>query len=344
MNNKISAAVIGANGYSGEELVRILLAHPSVRVAAVTSRQHAGKALEQVFPRFAGHPGSALAFTNSAPDEIARIPADFFFLALPHGIAAEFALPLLQAGKRVIDISADFRLRDAGIYEEFYGHKHPAPELLEEAVYGLPEFYATEIEHARIVAAPGCYPTSILLPLLPLLRAGLLETTGICVGSASGTSGAGRKPDETLLYAECNESLRAYGLPKHRHLSEIEQELGSAAGETVRVTFVPHLAPMTRCIHTTIFSRPRAGVSMEALVDAWSDAYSNAKFVRVRQTPPDVKHVAGTNFCDIALSGDPRTGALVLLSAVDNLVKGAGGQGVQCMNIMAGLPQTAGLL
>jgi len=344
MSKKFSAVVVGANGYSGEELVRILLRHPSVRLASVTSRQHAGKPLEAVFPKFSGWPGAELVFTASEAEELAKLDADFFFLALPHGVAAEFAMALLASGKRVIDISADFRLRDAAVYEEFYGQKHAAPELLRKAVYGLPEFYENEIKHAHLVAAPGCYPTSILLPLLPLLHAGLLETTGICVSSASGTSGAGRKADETLLYAECNESLRAYGLPKHRHLSEIEQELSKAAGEQVRITFVPHLAPMTRCIHSTIFARPRPGVSAECLLSTWEKAYDNANFVRVRTSPPDVKHVAFTNFCDIALSGDPRTGFLVLLSAVDNLIKGAGGQGVQCMNLMAGLPQTEGLL
>lgn len=344
MKPRIPVAIVGANGYSGEELVRLLLHHPRMKIVGITSRQHAGKALTSIFPRFAGLPGAELKFLEPSIDGLLATGAECFFLALPHGVAADFAKPLLEAGRRVIDISADFRLRDATVYEEFYGLPHPAPQLLSEAVYGLPEVYQEKIQTARLVAAPGCYPTSILLPLCPLLRDHLLEVDSIAVSSASGTSGAGRKADETLLFTECLGSLRAYGIPKHRHLSEIEQELTLAAREEVMITFVPHLAPMTRGIHTTIFARPRAGVTEEMLRVSLSEAYSTVPFVRVLSGLPDTKNVTGTNFCDIGLRLDERTNRLILLSAEDNLIKGAGGQGVQCFNWMYGFAETEGLL
>lgn len=345
-HHTIPVAVVGANGYSGEELLRLLLRHPVAKLKALTSRQHAGRPLPEVFPQFDKLPAASLSFQKPEPAALLESGAEVFFLALPHGVAAEFAVPLLEAGKKVIDISADFRLRSPELYREFYGHEHPAPQWLAKAVYGLPEARRSEIRNAMLVAAPGCYPTSILLPLLPLLRQGLIEREGICVASASGTSGAGRKAEETLLFAECSGSFRAYGLPKHRHLSEIEQELSSAAGAAVSLTFVPHLAPMVRGIHTTIFCRPAAGqpITQESLLHALQAAYQQEPFVRVRHTPPDVKHVAGTNFCDISVVWDSRAGQVVLLSAVDNLAKGAGGQGLQCMNIMFGLEETMGLL
>jgi N-acetyl-gamma-glutamyl-phosphate reductase len=241
-------------------------------------------------------------------------------------------------------LSADYRLREAAVFEEFYGEKHPAPELLGEAVYGLPELHRAEIAGARLVASAGCYPTSILLPLVPLLKSGLIDASSITVSSASGVSGAGRKADTLLLYGECNESLRAYGVPKHRHLSEIEQELSLAHGDKVMITFVPHLAPMTRGIHTTIFTKPVAGVTAEDAMGVLEKAYNAEPFVRVSRQLPDTKNVTGTNFCDISLRDDGRTGRLLLFSAEDNLVKGAAGQAVQNFNLMAGFDETAGLL
>jgi N-acetyl-gamma-glutamyl-phosphate reductase len=241
-------------------------------------------------------------------------------------------------------LSADFRLRDAEVYREFYGEQHPAAKLLPEAVYGLPELHRDAIRTAKLVGSAGCYPTSILLPLVPLLKAGLIDSEDIAVASASGVSGAGRKAETALLFGECNESLRAYGLPKHRHLSEIEQELSLAASRQVTITFTPHLAPMTRGIHTTIFTRLAAGASAEAILPALEACYANEPFVRVSQNLPDTKNVTGTNFCDISARFDARTGRLILLSAEDNLVKGAAGQAVQNFNLMAGLDETAGLL
>lgn len=340
---RVKVAIVGANGYSGEELCSILVRHPGAEVVAVTSRQNAGRKLGDVLPRLAGCGRSAdLEFVNANADSLLASGAEFFFLALPHGLATEFAAPLAAGGARVIDLSADFRLRDAAVYEEFYGEKHPAPNLLNDAVYGLPELHREEIRAARLVASAGCYPTCILLPLVPLLRAKLIDAADIVVSSASGVSGAGRKADLTLLYGECNESIRAYGIPKHRHLSEIEQELAIAAGSPVTITFVPHLAPMTRGIHTTTFTRPLAtAADIESALEA---AYGSEPFVRVSDRLPDTKFVTGTNFCDIAVRFDPRAGRVILLSAEDNLVKGAAGQAVQNFNIMAGFDETTGLL
>jgi N-acetyl-gamma-glutamyl-phosphate reductase len=345
--------VVGASGYSGEELVRLLLGHSGVTLTAVTSRQQAGRALADVFPRFAGlATARALKFTEPDVGALAGA-AEVVFLALPHGVAAEFAVPLLEAGCRVIDLSADFRLRDAAVYREFYGRDHPAPELLARAVYGLPEVYAADIAGADLVASPGCYPTSILLPLLPLLRAGLIRPDAIIADSLSGVSGAGRKADLALLYVECNESLRPYGLPKHRHLSEIEQELTRAAGAPVTIQFTPHLVPVNRGILTTLYLRPNRPVDtpaaredyLAAVARAANEAYASAPFVRVlgEDRLPDTKHVVGSNDLEYAWRLDPRTGRLIVMSAEDNLVKGASGQAVQSLNLMCGFPETAGL-
>ncbi len=234
-------AIIGASGYSGEELIRLLLNHPDTELTVVTSRSNAGQTLAQVFPRFASHPQSqTLRFIEPNAKSLAK-HVDVVFLALPHGVAAEFAIPLLVAGCMVIDLSADFRLKSAATYKEFYGKDHPAPALLAKSVYGLPEIYRSQIKKALLVASPGCYPTSILLPLIPLLKAGLIKPTGIIADSLSGVSGAGRKAEVDYLFCECNESMRAYGVPKHRHLSEIEQELSFASKAPVTIQFTPHL-------------------------------------------------------------------------------------------------------
>lgn len=343
--SEVRVAVVGANGYTGEELCRLLPRHPHVRPVLFTSRRHAGRRLAEVFAWAEGHPvAGEWQFAGADPKLLAAADFEIAFLALPNGVAADYAAGLLEAGKRVIDISADFRLRDPAAYQEFYDAAHPAPGLLEEAVYGLPEVRRQEIRAARLVACPGCYPTSVLLPLIPLLRAGLIRREGICIASASGTSGAGRKADETLLFAECNESLRAYGIPKHRHLPEIEQELSIAAGGAVVVTFVPHLAPMTRGIHTTIFAVPAADAESGAFMECLQAAYAGEPFVHVADRLPDTKDVARSNRCHISCVPDPRAGRVILCSAEDNLVKGAGGQGIQCLNLMCGFDETEGLL
>jgi N-acetyl-gamma-glutamyl-phosphate reductase len=343
--NLIKTAIVGASGYSGMELLRLLLRHPSADLVAVTSRQEAGRPLNEVFPRFQSAWMRDLHFIEPDADKIAASGAQVAFLALPHGVAAEIARALLERGVKVIDLSADFRLRDAAVYEEFYGHPHPAPDLLAEAVYGLPELRADEIAKARLIASPGCYPTSILLPLLPLLREGLIETDSIVANSMSGVSGAGRKAELSLLFCECNESARAYGVPKHRHLSEIEQELGIAAGEKVVISFIPHLIPVNAGIVTTTTAKLRKGIAPEAIGAALEKAYHGKPFVRLlgRGACADTKQVTRTNFVDIGWQHDPRTGRVILMSAEDNLGKGAGGQAIQSFNLMFGLGETAGL-
>jgi N-acetyl-gamma-glutamyl-phosphate reductase len=351
---KKRVAIIGASGYSGEELVRILLHHPHVELTAVTSRQSAGQTLAQVFPRFASHPlAKTLRFSDPKAETLAR-EADVVLLALPHGVAAEYAVPLLAAGCVVIDLSADFRLRSAATYQEFYAHAHPAPGLLAQAVYGLPEVYRPQIRQSRLIASPGCYPTSILLPVIPLLRAGLIRPTGIIADSLSGVSGAGRKAEVDYLFCECNESVRPYGVPKHRHLSEIEEQLSLAAGSPVVMQFTPHLMPVNRGILTTLYLAPSQGFSTpaeatelgERIRACYAAAYADEPFVRVLEGKalPDTKNVVGTNVLELAWRLDPRTGRLLVMSAEDNLLKGASGQAVQSLNLVCGFPETAGLI
>ncbi len=347
-------AIVGASGYSGEELVRLLLSHPHAELVAVTSRQQAGQTVGQVFPKFASHPRArALRFVDPNAELLARA-ADVVFLALPHGVAAEFAVPLLKLGCRVIDLSADFRLKSAAIYKEFYAHDHPAPELLAQSVYGMPEVHRAAIRGASLIASPGCYPTSILLPTLPLLRAGLIKPQGIIADSMSGVSGAGRKAELDYLFVECNESVRPYGVPKHRHLSEIEEQLSLAAGTGVTIQFTPHLIPVNRGILTTLYLAPAQHfttadetAALGAQIAAcYQTAYADEPFVRVLEGKalPDTKNVVGTNVLELAWRLDPRTGRLIVMSAQDNIVKGASGQAVQSFNLLCGYPETAGLL
>ena len=344
----IPVAIVGASGYAGEDLVRLLLAHPGADLVAITSRQYAGQTLAQVFPKFSHYPkAKSLRFTEPNTELLAK-GAEVVFLALPHGVAAEFAVPLLQLGCKVIDLSADFRVKDPAVYKEFYAHDHPAPDLLKKSVYGLPEAYRNEIRNATLVACPGCYPTSILLPTLPLLRAKLIEPNGIIADALSGVSGAGRKVELDYLFAECNESMRPYGVPKHRHLSEIEQELSKAAGATVTIQFTPHLIPVNRGILTTLYLQPASkdvGTLNDGVAACYQKAYGNEPFIRIVEGKalPDTKNVVGTNFLELAWRVDPRTKRLIVMSAEDNIVKGTSGQAIQCFNILSGIPETTGL-
>jgi N-acetyl-gamma-glutamyl-phosphate reductase len=350
----IKTAIVGASGYSGEELVRLLLGHPGVELAAGTSRQYAGQTLAEVFPRHANNPRCRnLRFTEPKTEMLGQT-AQVVFLALPHGVAAEFAGPLLDLGCKVIDLSADFRLKSSSVYQEFYGNEHPAPTLLPKAVYGLPERYRDEIKKAALIASPGCYPTSILLPVLPLLEAKLIKSDGIIADSLSGVSGAGRKVALEYLFGECNESMRPYGIPKHRHLSEIEEQMSAAAGRAVVLQFSPHLIPVNRGILTTLYLSPvnhfanesEMAALQEQVAQCYEKAYGGEPFVRLLhgKALPDTKNVTGTNMIDIAWRLDARTGRLIVMSAIDNIIKGASGQAVQSMNILCGFPETTGLI
>ena len=340
----MKVGIVGASGYAGETLVKLLLGHPRAELAAVTSRTHAGRALAQVIPAVRGlDRGIVFAASDAAALAAGDIP--LFFLALPHGAAAEYARVLVGAGKRVIDLSADFRVADLATYERYYG-KHHAPELLAAARYVLPELAdASWKGSARIAAAPGCYPTSILIPLAPLLRDGVVSRAHIVANSFSGVSGAGRRLEEAYLFVERAESAKAYGLVKHRHLSEIEEQLALHSGAATVIQFNPHLAPMRYGIATTITVPAAPGATVESLYASWRGAYAKAPFVQVLPAgeTPDTASVVGTNRVDISAVHDPRTGNFILTSALDNIVKGAAGQAVQIMNLWCGFAETAGL-
>ncbi len=340
-------AVVGASGYSGAELIRILLSHELAELVCVTSRAESGRKLSEVFPRFrAVGLADALEFIDPTIDLIIGSGAEVIFLALPHGVAAEYAGPLVDSGLKVIDLSADFRISDPEIYADFYGEAHPDPDRLPNAVYGLPEIRPKEIAESKLVASPGCYPTSIILPLIPILKEGLIDDSSIQVVSMSGTSGAGKKADTALLFAECNESVRAYSVPKHRHLSEIEQELSIAADNNVTISFTPVLVPVTTGICSIIYASSKNGARNEEVKEALENTYSAAPFVRLlgKDTPPDTKNVIHTNFIDISWSYDQRSDRFVFMSVEDNLIKGASGQAIQSFNLMCGIDQATGLV
>lgn len=341
----MKVGIVGASGYSGEVLVKILLGHPNVKLAAVTSRSNAGKPLAAVIPAVRGI-DQGLRFTDSDPVALASSDIDLFFLALPHGAAATYAKALVPAGKRVIDLSADFRIADLATYRKYYGEHH-APELLPSARFVLPELTDPAWkQEAKLIAAPGCYPTSILIPLIPVLKAGVISREHIVVNSYSGVSGAGKKVDEAYLYAERAESSKAYGLVKHRHLAEVEEQLTLHSGAPTIIQFNPHLAPMRRGIATTITVPAAAGADIEKLYATWRTAFAGAPFVQILPAgeTPDTAHTVGTNRIDISAVHDPRTGNFVITSAEDNLVKGASGQAVQIMNLWCGFEETAGLV
>ncbi len=339
----VRIGVVGATGYAGVEIVRLLTRHPNAQITCVTSESRSGVPLSAVFPHLSGYVPEHLR--PFSPTEVAEL-ADVVFLARGNGWAMKHAATLLQAGVKVIDIAADFRLRDPAVWREYYGCEHEAVDLLAEAVYGLPEFYRDRISQARLVANPGCYPTSAILALAPALKLGLVETRGVIVCSASGVSGAGRSKTEVpYLFSELDSNYRAYGVLKHRHTPEIEQELSVAAGTAVPVTFTPHLVPMTRGIHTTAYAALASGADASALSEAYEEFYSDAPFVHVLPEGqfPETKQAAGSNYCRISPVFDERTGRVIVLSVIDNLVKGAAGQAIQNMNLMFGLDETAGL-
>ncbi|HEY4644373.1 MAG TPA: N-acetyl-gamma-glutamyl-phosphate reductase [Bacteroidota bacterium] len=337
----LNIAIVGASGYSGAELLQILLRHRSANVTQLFARSAAGTSVLETFPRFRKLMNAR--FEAYSPESLKD--ADLVFLALPSGEAMEVVPEIVERGMRVIDLSGDFRLADHKVYERYYARPHSAPELLAQSVYGLPEFNRSAIAGAHLVANPGCYPTGILIPLVPLLRDGIVEPEGISINSISGTSGAGRKNSQELSFSEVNENVRAYKVGVHQHIPEIFGGLQRFAGCAADVAFVPHLAPLTRGIHTTIIARMKQSISEPQLHDLFHSWFVNEPFVRLLDgRPPEVKDVAGTNFCDIGFKLDASSNRLYLFSAIDNLIKGAAGQAVQNMNILFGIEETEGLL
>ncbi|HXG37911.1 MAG TPA: N-acetyl-gamma-glutamyl-phosphate reductase [Bacteroidota bacterium] len=341
MKTPIKVSIVGASGYSGAELFTILLRHKGVTVEKLFANSSAGKAVREVYPRFAHHVNAM--YEPYALE--AACSSDLVFVALPSGEAMNIVPELLQRGKRVIDLGGDFRLRDATVYEQYYKHRHTSASLLTESVYGLPEWNRERIKTAKLVANPGCYPTSATLPLLPLLKHGLIRPDGISISSLSGVSGAGRSASVDLSFAEVNESVKAYKVGVHQHIPEIKQTLEQTTAQSVRITFVPHLLPITRGIYTSIYAQLSRPLTEEEVIDAYNAYYAREPFVRFSSTAiPEIKNVAYTNYIDIGFRLYPENHQIIVLSALDNLVKGAAGQAVQNMNLMFGFDETEGLV
>jgi N-acetyl-gamma-glutamyl-phosphate reductase len=339
-DTKMKVGILGASGYTGAELIRLLAHHPAAEIALLTADRHAGKPLGDVFPHLARLPLPDLVTIAEADWEA----LDFVFCALPHATTQK-VIAGLPEGLKICDLSADFRLRDVATYARWYGGEHQAPELQKQAVYGLTEIYRAEIAEARLVANPGCYTTTAELPLMPLLEAGLISHEGIVIDAKSGVSGAGRSEKQANLHTEVSEGIHAYGVAAHRHTPEIEQELSVAAGTPVTVSFTPHLMPMNRGILATIYVSLVGGANAEDLRFALGARYDNEPFVHVLPAgrSPATRDVRGSNHCLIGVFADRAPGRAILISVTDNLVKGASGQAVQNMNVMCGLPETMGL-
>ncbi|MCU0453438.1 MAG: N-acetyl-gamma-glutamyl-phosphate reductase [Bacteroidetes bacterium] len=335
-----TAAIIGASGYSGAELLRILLRHPGVTVGRLYASTSAGKRVADVYPAFRGRT-EATYETYSAESAAGH---DVVFIALPSGEAMRLVPGLLERGTRVIDLGGDFRLQDPALYQQYYEREHLATSVLPTAVYGFPEWHADRIRTATLLSNPGCYPTGAILPLAPLLKEGLIEPDRIVISSLSGVSGAGRASSVEMSFAEVNESVRAYKVGVHQHIPEIQSALSDLSGRAVTVTFVPHLIPIARGIYTSMYAVPTRPLTDEDIKGAYATAYSSAPFVRVLgQAVPEIKSVTGTNCIDIGWRRYPENGHLIVLSTIDNLVKGAAGQAVQSMNLMFGLRETEAL-
>jgi N-acetyl-gamma-glutamyl-phosphate reductase len=335
----IKVGIVGATGYAGVELIRLLVGHPHVAIQRLTSRAEAGVRVDRLFPSLRGH--IDLAFED--PGGVDFGDCDLVFFATPHAVSMNTVPALLDRGIKVIDLSADFRLSDVGVWEHWYGTTHAAPERISTAVYGLPEVNRAAMRQANLIACPGCYPTAVQLGFLPLLEAGVIDTGRLIASCASGTSGAGRNAKVNLLLAESTETMKSYGVQGHRHLPEMEQGLSRAAGGEVSLTFVPHLAPMTRGIHATLFAsltEPSANVR-----DLFESRFANEPFIRLTggQYEPETRHVRGTNLCEIDVTQPPGD-TVVIAVAIDNLIKGASGQAVQAMNLMQGWDENTGLM
>jgi len=334
----IKVGIVGGTGYTGVELLRLLARHPDAELTAITSRKEAGLAVSEMFPSLRG----CIDLRFSDPQEASLDRCDIVFFATPNGVSMEQAEALLASGVRIIDLAADFRIKDVGEWEKWYGMTHAAPALVAEAVYGLPEANRDKIRRARLVANPGCYPTAVQLGFLPLLEAGIVDTGHLIADAKSGVSGAGRKAEVATLFSEASDNFKAYGVPGHRHLPEIRQGLAAVAGKPVGLTFVPHLTPMVRGIHATLYARLLRDADLQGLYD---ERYAREAFVDVLPAGahPDTRSVRGANQCRIAIHRPQGGDTVVVLSVIDNLVKGAAGQAVQNMNLMFGLREVAGL-
>lgn len=337
----IRVGIVGASGYTGVELARLLCGCPDVELTVATSRQYAGQKLAEVYPSLAALV-DIVCEDLSFQELVER--ADLFFTAVPHQTAMAVVPDILKAGKKVIDLSADFRIHDAAVYEKWY-QEHTAQEYLAQAVYGLPELHREQIKKAQLVANPGCYPTSVILGLAPLLQAGIVEPESIIVDSKSGASGAGRAAQTGTLFCEVTEGFKAYKVAAHRHTPEMEQEISEICKKPVTISFIPHLLPMSRGILSTIYAKLVRQITDSEVHDLYHTFYKDEPFVRICApgTVPATQFVRGSNFCDIGFKKDSRTGRIVVLSTIDNLVKGAAGQAVQNMNLMGNLPETRGL-
>ncbi len=334
----LKVGIVGGTGYTGVELLRLLAGHSQVQLHAITSRADAGSPVSQMFPSLRGHVN--LNFTH--PDEAHLEQCDVVFFATPNGIAMQQTRELLDAGVRVIDLAADFRIKDIAEWEKWYGMSHACPDLVAEAVYGLPEVNREKIKKARLIANPGCYPTAVQLGFLPLIEAGVIDTSSLIADSKSGVSGAGRKAEVHSLFSESADNFKAYGVAGHRHLPEIKQGLSVAANKAVGLTFVPHLTPLIRGIHATLYGKLTQNVDLQTL---YEQRYANEVFVDVLPVGgmPETRSVRGSNTCRIAVHRPQGGDTVVVLSVIDNLVKGAAGQAVQNMNIMFGLPEAEGI-
>jgi N-acetyl-gamma-glutamyl-phosphate reductase len=345
MTKKATIGILGASGYTGAELVRLLLRHPRAEISLLTADRRAGMEMRDVFPHFAPYPLPKLVSLEGFDWKAAGL--ELVFCALPHGTTQTVIKKLLADAPqtKVVDLSADFRLADTDAYARWYGHAHQAPELQGEAVYGLSEHYRREVKKARLVANPGCYTTTAELPLIPLLKAKAIETDEIVVDAKSGMTGAGRAAKEAMLFSEVSEGFNAYGVGKHRHMAELDQEFSKAAGREVVVSFTPHLVPMNRGILSTIYVRGRRGRSAQDLHAILSETYDKEPFVHVLPfgETPHTRHVRGSNMTMIGVVADRIEGRAIIVSALDNLVKGASGQAVQNMNLMLGFPETTGI-
>ncbi|NLN40684.1 MAG: N-acetyl-gamma-glutamyl-phosphate reductase [Clostridiales bacterium] len=338
----IKVSVLGATGYGGIELVRLLTSHPNVDIYKLVSHSYAGKSLADVYPNFTAYKDISLSSLDI--EEIAN-GSDIVFTSLPHGTSSEIIPLLYEKGVRIIDLSGDFRYISPEVFEKWYGYKHPHPQLLGESVYGLPELYKEDIKKARLVGNPGCYPTGAILTLAPLIANKLIDLTSIIIDAKSGATGAGRATSVDLNFCEVDENIKAYKVATHRHTSEIEQEISLLAGKDITLSFTPHLLPIKRGILSTIYATLLNTLSFDDIYALYKEFYKGASFVSIYTEGkfPEVKYVNGSNQCHIGFAIDKRTNRIILVSAIDNLVKGAGGQAIQNMNIMFGLDETTGL-